>query len=123
MTHTPGRVTLTAALLDWLLQRPGPITLTTGHSDLTHQHVLRATVPAQPPRTTPATGGPWRHTIPAADVPALRAWLARLTPAAHVRIGTAHLADGTGLLLTARTGTQSIRLHQPTPTTTEETTR
>ncbi|MFF9643660.1 hypothetical protein [Kitasatospora aureofaciens] len=123
-THTPGRTELPAGELDWILDQNGPITLTTGHHNHTYSPSLHATAPGQPKRVARATGSTWHHTIPATDIPALRAWLARLPATAPVRIGTATLADGTGTLLTARAGAQAIRLHQPTnPTTTEETTR
>lgn len=120
MTHTPGRTTLLAAELAWLLNQPGPITLLTGHHNLTHRAGLHATAPGQPKRVARATGGTWAHTIPATDVPALRTWLARIPDTAPIRIGTAELANGTGLLLTARTGPQAIRLHQPVTTATAE---
>ncbi|MGW1174576.1 hypothetical protein ACWD4P_12750 [Kitasatospora sp. NPDC002543] len=122
MTNTPGRTTLLATELAWLLRQPGSITLTTVHHDVLGP-ALQAVAPDQPPRHTPTTGGPWTHTIPADDLPALRAWLDRLPDTAPIRIGTAAPADGTGLLLTARTGPQAIRIHQPAPTATQETTR
>ncbi|MFF2954312.1 hypothetical protein ACFVVU_23580 [Kitasatospora sp. NPDC057965] len=105
--HAPAaRTTITADYLGWLLVQPGPTILSTALS------TLMATATGQAPRCVPAANdGTWHHTIPADDLPVLRAWLDRLVDGELVRIGTAVLADGTGTLLTLRSGAACLRLH------------
>ncbi|MGW6913739.1 hypothetical protein ACWGB8_07955 [Kitasatospora sp. NPDC054939] len=111
-TQTAGSSALPASGLTWLLTQPGPLALT-ALPDL--GGILVTAGPGHAPRLASASHvTPWRHTIPAEDLPALCAWLGRLPDTALVRIGAAVLTDGTGTLLTLRTGPTSIRLLQPT---------
>jgi hypothetical protein len=57
--------------------------------------------------------GEWQADLRRPDVPAVLAWLGRLGPDTPVRIGSARLADGTGTLLTLRTGAESLRVLAP----------